>query len=417
MSDTIEPVEAPEPAEAAEDQAAAGACPSCGSPLAPGDRFCEECGADLGVGEPAAAAEPAEPVEPADLPAGRPCQACGGAVDADGYCTTCGVKAVAERDHWAEHPASWVAGVCDRGRRHERNEDALATAADPEPGGVAVLVVCDGVSSAPDSDVASLAAARAARDVLCSPLDGTETVAAGPEASTGPAEEPGRPAPAAADRLPAHAGDAEDRALTWGEALGRAAAAAHEAAVAAAKLLHPADAVEPDHSPPSCTFVAAVADGPLLITGCVGDSRAYWLPDAGEAVQLTTDDSWAAEAMARGVPREEAETGPHAHAITRWLGIDSPDPTPSLVQYTVEGAGWALVCSDGLWNYCSEAADLATLVGDAAGRAGSEPSALADELVAWANGRGGHDNISVALARLGEPPGAPPVEGATNTDG
>jgi serine/threonine protein phosphatase PrpC len=34
-------------------------------------------------------------------------------------------------------------------------------------------------------------------------------------------------------------------------------------------------------------------------------------------------------------------------------------------------------------------------------RAATDPAALAEELVAWANRRGGHDNISVALARIG----------------
>ena len=43
---------------------------------------------------------------------------------------------------------------------------------------------------------------------------------------------------------------------------------------------------------------------------------------------LTVDDSFAAEQIADGVPREEAESGPQAHAITRWLGIDAPDHTP-----------------------------------------------------------------------------------------
>ncbi len=42
----------------------------------------------------------------------------------------------------------------------------MALDAHPEPGSRAVLVVCDGVSTSTDSDVASLAAARAARDVL-----------------------------------------------------------------------------------------------------------------------------------------------------------------------------------------------------------------------------------------------------------
>jgi serine/threonine protein phosphatase PrpC len=117
-------------------------------------------------------------------------------------------------------------------------------------------------------------------------------------------------------------------------------------------------------------------------------------------VQLTTDDSWAAEQMAEGMARRQAESGPHAHAITRWLGLDSPDPTPALTSITAESPGWLLVCSDGLWNYCSEAAELAALVGDIEKVTGREPVALATGLVEWANRQGGHDNISVALARL-----------------
>ena len=76
------------------------------------------------------------------------------------------MKAPRERDHYTEHPARWVAACCDRGVRHHRNEDATAIAAEPEPGSRAVLVVCDGVSTSLDSDVASLAGARAARDLL-----------------------------------------------------------------------------------------------------------------------------------------------------------------------------------------------------------------------------------------------------------
>jgi serine/threonine protein phosphatase PrpC len=445
------------------------ACPACGAAVADDERFCENCGADLPAAANHAAVAAVEPAAPAagaapaataaPAPAGRVCGACGGTVDGDGYCGTCGMKAPSERDHWVEQPASWVAGVCDRGIRHERNEDAVAVAADAEPGGVAALVVCDGVSSAPDSDVASLAAARAAREALCSPHDGDEVVAAGTEQSTapgvvltprlprngtdpglrGPDGEPGLRGPDAEsgprgpDGEPGLGGpdaesglrgpdvepgedDADTRAMAWGAALARAAAAAHQAAVATSLVVTPAGGRAPS-SPPSCTFVAAIVDGPLIVTGCVGDSRAYWLPDQGAAVQLTTDDSWAAEAMAQGVSRQEAESGPHAHAITRWLGVDSPDPTPSLVQLTAEGPGWVLVCSDGLWNYCSDAADLAALVRAVEAASGREPRLLAAELVAWANAQGGHDNISVALARLGEPATTPAVEGGMITDG
>ena len=99
------------------------------------------------------------------------------------------------------------------------------------------------------------------------------------------------------------------------------------------------------------------------------------------------------------MPRDEAENGPHAHAITRWLGLDAPDHTPRTASLELATAGWVLVCSDGLWNYCSEAADLGALVRQTAQQSGVEPVALAGALVDWANAQGGRDNITVALAR------------------
>jgi len=147
--------------------------------------------------------------------------------------------------------------------------------------------------------------------------------------------------------------------------------------------------------------VAAVLQGTLLVVGWVGDSRAYWLPDTGNPLQLSTDDSWAGEAMALGFSREEAERAPQAHSITRWLGRDAPDPVPRTMARRLETPGWLMICSDGLWNYCSEAVAMRELVGGTVARVGPDPAALADGLVAWANEQGGHDNISVSLARIG----------------
>ena len=64
--------------------------------------------------------------------------------------------------------------------------------------------------------------------------------------------------------------------------------------------------------------------------------------------------------------------------------------------------GWLMVCSDGLWNYCSAAQDLAALVSQTSSTspAAAEPLVLAEALVDWANAQGGQDNISVALARV-----------------
>ena len=68
--------------------------------------------------------------------------------------------------------------------------------------------------------------------------------------------------------------------------------------------------------------------------------------------------------ISAGVPRAEAESGPQAHAITKWLGRDSVDFVPRTGSISVTSTGWLLVCSDGLWNYASEAGDLQALVAE-----------------------------------------------------
>ena len=337
------------------------ACPSCGAAVSAGDEFCEACGAALTANAPATTAAAAIPpkgpgptgaagtgshsTEPMVADA-RSC-ACGGTFDADGWCDRCGRRATNGRDHLVEIASPTVAAVTDRGRHHPRNEDAYAVAASD---GRIVLVVCDGVSSTTDSDIAAVAAADRARDVLM--------------AASAPTSE----SPAA-------------RVEHWTDVLVDATKAANTDAASAAGRVG-------GENPPSCTFVAALVDGELIIAGWVGDSRVYWIGDDGAALQLSTDDSWATEQVAHGMPRELAEADPQAHAITRWLGVDAPDPTPSCASLAAPGAGWVLVCSDGLWNYCSGASDLAALIA----RPGSERPGRE------ARGRAG---------RLGERPGRP----------
>ena len=378
-------------------------CPSCGTPNPPDASFCEACGADLAPGQQGTGASPAayggvvSPATPQTAPTGeespldvgwtgpvpstatgpaqptgaeaQPCQSCGEGHYVDGYCDHCGSPPPDPRNHFAESPAPWVGGVCDIGRRHARNEDAMALTATEAPGSRAVLVVCDGVSMATDSHIASLAAARAARAVLDQPL-------------------------------PRGAGTRDAWEAAAARALTTAVATANDAV---------RSAVEGEQeNPPSCTIAAAVIEDGAVVTGNVGDSRVYWLPDRPELPprQLGRDDSYAHEQMLAGVSRDAAENGPHAHSITRWLGTDAPDDlTPHLTTLAADDttAGWLLVCSDGLWNYCSAADDMRVLVHNMVTEAGPDPTptAVAQALVDFANEQGGRDNITVALARLG----------------
>lgn len=335
------------------------ACPECAQAVASDDAFCENCGAQLAA--TSAAASSATAVEPIVVVGSAACRDCGGVVADDGFCSVCGKRAPSARDHWQETPTDWVGGVCDKGIVHARNEDAMALAALADRS-LAVLVVCDGVTSAPDSDRAALAAAR----VACSTLTGSS--------------------------LPTNTGVA-GVVSHWSAAITRACLDANAAAVGVARSLgNPSE-------PPSCTFVAAVLDGDVVTLGWCGDSRAYWLPDEGEPVQLMLDHSLGTEMIQGGMTRAEAEADPTFHTITRWLGADSVDSRPELASTQLRVAGWLLVCSDGLWNYASPAVALQSLVRDQIDAGKSAPVEIADALVRFANEQGGHDNITAAMAR------------------
>lgn len=265
------------------------------------------------------------------------------------------------RRDYTTSAAPWLAGSTDVGRRHHLNQDAISLWAAPG-GRRGVLVVSDGVSSSPNADRASLTASTVVTELLASRLDkGLFDVGQAGEIFSQVFESANR----------AVLADGADGSLAG-----------------------------------SCTLVAAVVEQDTVAVANIGDTRAYWLPDRGAAVQVSTDDSVAQAQMELGMTREEAENSAHAHAITKWLGPEATDLKPRTVAHRVEGPGWLMVCSDGLWNYASEAASMATLLRQFwhAMPPGDGPDVLARALVGWANSQGGRDNISVCLARV-EPVG------------
>lgn len=344
-------------------------CPNCDADVHDGDRYCEACGYDLVAGGQPAAAQVAPARWLSSARTGGVCAGCGGSAFGDeGYCDGCGKRRATGRDH-SELDLDVIAAASDIGHRHRHNEDAVGIGLLPGSGpgtGIVVGVVCDGVSSSDRADTASYAAVDAA-------------------------------VPALLDALRAEPGDA-------GHALELAAGAAQAAAALAA-------GTDPGPNPPSSTFVAAVVTADAVTVGWVGDSRAYWLPDplpadaptaaarpAGEGTVgltptcLTADDSVAGRAAAAGGPPVGAAhpAGP-AGALVRWLGADATDTAPHLSTVHPTGPGRVLVCSDGLFRYRPEPAELS-----AATPAGT-PMAVARALVELALAAGGEDNVSVAV--------------------
>lgn len=287
----------------------AGACAGCGRGTLAGWRFCEGCGLDLSaaVGPPR-------------------------------------IRVSGRRDRHREVDLGVVAGGTDVGRVRRHNEDAVAIGT---VGRAAVAVVCDGVSSVPDSDVAAVVAAAAGARVALERIEVGEVVSA--------------------------AGMAALRA----------------AAGAAAAEGDPADP-----EPPSCTYAAVVASGGQIAVSWVGDSRAYWIDGAG-ARALTVDDSPAGRLVAEGAPPDDPRlSDPMAHGLENWLGADAPPLPVRAHLLEPRRPGLVLVCSDGLSCYLDTGA--VAFPGP-----GANPAVATNSLLRAAVAAGGRDNVSVAVLAVG----------------
>lgn len=327
------------------------ACPQCAAIVRRADRFCESCGAALSEVRRVAIPRSGRSVE------GR-CSDCGNETHADGYCTVCGHRrAEPDRD---EADLGGVALITDRGLEHARNEDAAAAgivvdSVTERPCAIAVAV-CDGVSTSGDAHTAAVAASKAGVDAMLAAL-----------------------------------------------AASRKARTAVLAGLAAAAKAAAAARTDPSTAP-SCTYTAtAVVPTPAgtvqITVGNVGDSRVYWLPEPpAPAQQLTVDDSLAQELITAGAPADSEAVQRGAHTLTRWLGADAeskPWSESSVHTITAVDPGSLLMCTDGLWNYLSDAADIAQFC------TGSDPTATARALIEYALHAGGQDNITVAVIPIG----------------
>jgi PPM family protein phosphatase len=183
----------------------------------------------------------------------------------------------------------------------------------------------------------------------------------------------------------------------------RPQAALKAAIIAASQSIREQAEKDPSKRGMGATCACAWILGDRLFTASVGDSRVYLI--RGERIrQLTVDHTWIQEAIDKGLLTiEEAAGHPNQHVIRRFLGSETP-PMPDMRLFfephdsdeqAISRQGMRLypgdcllLCSDGLTDLVADWEILARV------KQLHIEEAL-NGLVDLANGRGGHDNITI----------------------
>ena len=234
-----------------------------------------------------------------------------------------------------------VGSATDVGRRRDHNEDAFVTF-ETEDGGL-VLVVADGMGGHLAGEVASAMAIEILQRELTRPAaDPSETLRAAIELAN---------------------------QEIWNEA-----------------------ARDPDKSGMGSTIVAAIVVDNQAYLANAGDSPAY-LVRGGQTDQITRDHGLVAEQVEAGVIAEQdAEHHPFRHILTRCLGAEASVDVEVYPPRELQPGDVLVLCSDGLTEHVKKR-EVAALVED------PDPDEVARGLIDVANQRGGHDNITVVVAR------------------
>lgn len=140
--------------------------------------------------------------------------------------------------------------------------------------------------------------------------------------------------------------------------------------------------------------LALTATGQLLIFN-VGDARVYRIRE-GTILRLSQDQSLLEARIGLGMTREEAAQATNNSLVTAYLGQPKAI-NPELRPEAAQPGDIYVICSDGLWNLVRDD-EILKIVAKA-------PAAVAvKELIRLALKRGGHDNVTTCVVRLGKPP-------------
>lgn len=132
-----------------------------------------------------------------------------------------------------------------------------------------------------------------------------------------------------------------------------------------------------------------------VFTVNVGDSRVYLSSD-GELKQLTKDHSYVQFLIDNGeLEPEKADRHPRRNVIMRAIGIEST-VIPDVQKHIIQGNGskHLLLASDGLYSEL-KSEDIQKII-----CSNSDLAEKCSDLIAMANKKGGHDNITAILAEF-----------------
>ena len=151
-------------------------------------------------------------------------------------------------------------------------------------------------------------------------------------------------------------------------------------------------AADPDAHGMATTLSLGIVVWPWMYVVQVGDSRCYLHLD-GQLRQITRDQTYAAEMVARGLfTPEDARLSPLAHILSSAIGASEAAPEVTRVDVRTRGCV-ILVCTDGLTKHVTDAE-----LEERLGRMTSAEQACRD-LLALALERGGTDNITLVIGR------------------
>jgi protein phosphatase len=167
------------------------------------------------------------------------------------------------------------------------------------------------------------------------------------------------------------------------------------ATVYANYLIHHQGRTDPQYQGMGATFTGVGITTETVDLIQVGDSRAYLVRE-GKIYQITKDQSLVQQLIDAGqIQPEEAETHTLKNVILQALGAQN-EIYPVAARLYPQRNDVLLLCSDGLSNKVS-GADMQKLICENF----SQLQIAAAELVKEANERGGEDNITLILVKLG----------------